>query len=427
MSDEGDDETSDLQHFIPMPPDEAWEEPAEKSGLAIPDISFEGKWGIALGLIALAGGGVAFIRPDFPMFGWGLVTLAALGDGALAIHHVAIPPKGQSRTFGRWFAALVIAMPALVFSGWSVWNFWPESHKQRAQYVHIAHALIVRPIAHRSQNAPSGPAPTIPVPTIATAPTATLPTPRPRTRNAKQSTANMPSAPQAQPLPRADTDQFMKLLRDWYIHTHKDVPAEIVNGTAWPPEDWINQQLEDYERPWRVQTNGSDYVATVTSLSVPSTETVTTYSDGGRAVTHRFPETMRRAFSQALVPPRNLPLIFVYTDGDDYYHDQPQPQWEDWTEEIKSLFPKHGGGWTIDRGTIFRYHPLLGSEEGNGYLEDNYSGWVIQLQDPQNPTDDAKAIMAALKAAGIRYTIATEKGDAGTSGVDIIGITFGRK
>jgi hypothetical protein len=231
-----------------------------------------------------------------------------------------------------------------------------------------------------------------------------------------------PSPPQAQPLPHADTDPFMKVLRDWYVRTQKDVPAEIVNGTAWEPEEWINQQLEDYERPWRVKVNGADYVATPISLSVPSAEAITTYNQGN-AVAHHFPETVRHAFLQVLVPPKKLGLIFVYTDQNLYFR-EPQLPWEDRAEEIKSLFPKNGGGWKIDSMQIFRVHPLFGiGSKGNGYLEDNYSGWVIQMHDPENPTDDEKAIVAGFKAANIQLQIASEPETQN----DVFGIAFGKK
>jgi hypothetical protein len=262
----------------------------------------------------------------------------------------------------------------------------------------------------------------------ATTPTTRKPIAEPITQGPMVSPASgsQPQPTTIQSLPRSGTDLFMKVLRDWYIQTQKDVPAEIVNGTAWEPEDWINQQLEDYERPWRVKINGSDYVATPISLPVPSAGVVTTYSQGN-AVTHRFPETVRRAFLQALVPPKKLGLIFVYTDGDEYYHEKPQLPWEDWAEEIKSLFPMHGGGWTIDRSAIYRVHDFFRGTITNGYLEDNYSGWVIQLRDPQNPTADEKTIMAAFTAAAIPYTIALEKpDDVGMDG-GVFYIAFGKK
>ena len=108
-------------------------------------------------------------------------------------------------------------------------------------------------------------------------------------------------------------------------------------------------------------------------------------------------------------------------------YSEPQPTWEDWAEEIKSLFPKHDGGWTISQQEILRLHQLFGYE-GNGYLEDSYSGGVLQFHDPLNPTVDDKALMTAFRAAGIPYTIATEKGDAGSGeNDDIIGISFGIK
>jgi hypothetical protein len=52
-------------------------------------ISGEGKIGIALGLVALAGGGGAMNWPDHSEIGWAMMIIAGIGGVMLADHHFA--------------------------------------------------------------------------------------------------------------------------------------------------------------------------------------------------------------------------------------------------------------------------------------------------------------------------------------------------
>ena len=67
----------------------------------------EGKTGIFLALVGLAGGGAIMIAPEKLWIGWGLITLAALGGVALGFHH-----------FGRRFAFMFVALGVLWFDYW---------------------------------------------------------------------------------------------------------------------------------------------------------------------------------------------------------------------------------------------------------------------------------------------------------------------
>jgi hypothetical protein len=70
-------------------------------------ISLEGKIGIWLALVGLAGAGAIMIAPEKLWIGWGLISLAALGSAALAFHH-----------FGRRFAFIFVVFGVLWFDSW---------------------------------------------------------------------------------------------------------------------------------------------------------------------------------------------------------------------------------------------------------------------------------------------------------------------
>src|ERR1700722_14752200 len=70
-------------------------------------ISLEGKIGIWLALVGLAGAGAIMIAPEKLWIGWGLISLAALGSTALGFHH-----------FGRRFAFIFVAVGGLWFDYW---------------------------------------------------------------------------------------------------------------------------------------------------------------------------------------------------------------------------------------------------------------------------------------------------------------------
>jgi hypothetical protein len=70
-------------------------------------ITAEGKLGLCLGLIALAGGGAMMVAPDKLWIGWTLIALAGLGGIGLGFHH-----------FGRKFAAVFLVAGVLWFDYW---------------------------------------------------------------------------------------------------------------------------------------------------------------------------------------------------------------------------------------------------------------------------------------------------------------------
>ena len=69
-------------------------------------ITAEGKLGLCLGLIALAGGGAMMVAPDKLWIGWTLIALAGLGGIGLGFH------------FGRKFAAVFLVAGVLWFDYW---------------------------------------------------------------------------------------------------------------------------------------------------------------------------------------------------------------------------------------------------------------------------------------------------------------------
>ncbi len=70
-------------------------------------ISLEGKIGIWLALVGLAGAGAIMIAPEKLWIGWGLISLAALGSTVLGFHH-----------FGRRFAFIFVVIGVLRFDYW---------------------------------------------------------------------------------------------------------------------------------------------------------------------------------------------------------------------------------------------------------------------------------------------------------------------
>src|ERR1700693_1544003 len=67
----------------------------------------EGKIGIFLGLVGLAGGGAIMIAPEKLWIGWTLVGLACAGGVGLGFHH-----------FGRKFAAIFLGLGVLGIDYW---------------------------------------------------------------------------------------------------------------------------------------------------------------------------------------------------------------------------------------------------------------------------------------------------------------------
>jgi hypothetical protein len=46
-----------------------------------------------------------------------------------------------------------------------------------------------------------------------------------------------------------------EVLRNKYILAHKDISPEILAGTAFPPTDWMNQELENIHETWKFSTD----------------------------------------------------------------------------------------------------------------------------------------------------------------------------
>jgi len=70
-------------------------------------ISLEGKLGLGLGLIAMAGAGAMEVAPDKLWLGWSLITTAAIGSVALGFQH-----------FKSRFFIVLLAAGVLWFDGW---------------------------------------------------------------------------------------------------------------------------------------------------------------------------------------------------------------------------------------------------------------------------------------------------------------------
>ncbi|MFZ0766819.1 hypothetical protein [Bradyrhizobium sp.] len=92
--------------------------------------SLEGKTGILLALVGLAGGGAIMIAPDKLWIGWGLITIAALGSVGLGFHH-----------FGRRFSFIFVALGVLWF------DYWYYSNVVNAPVVVQASHPVTSPIA----------------------------------------------------------------------------------------------------------------------------------------------------------------------------------------------------------------------------------------------------------------------------------------
>src|SRR5229473_7615666 len=90
-------------------------------------ISTEGKFSIALGLLALGGGGAVWVAPDHTEIGWGMVAVAVLGGIALAVYHFSEmlrrswTPSAKTRMIA--LLGMIICGVGLIASA-SVY-FWP--------------------------------------------------------------------------------------------------------------------------------------------------------------------------------------------------------------------------------------------------------------------------------------------------------------
>jgi hypothetical protein len=92
-------------------------------------ISTEGKLGLALGLLALGGGGAVWVAPDHTEIGWIMIGLAVAGAIALAVHHFHEMLAGSWRpsTKLRMIALIVMVVFGVAFAGSAAVYFWPSA------------------------------------------------------------------------------------------------------------------------------------------------------------------------------------------------------------------------------------------------------------------------------------------------------------
>jgi hypothetical protein len=80
-------------------------------------ISGEGKIGIGLGLLSLAGAGAIVIAPQHTEIGWGMIAVAAIGAILLGYHHF------DNRMERRGSIFLIVAIVcAVIFDSWYFWT-----------------------------------------------------------------------------------------------------------------------------------------------------------------------------------------------------------------------------------------------------------------------------------------------------------------
>jgi hypothetical protein len=60
--------------------------------------------------------------------------------------------------------------------------------------------------------------------------------------------------------------QLLSTLRNYYILSHDGITSEMMAGLEWPPEDWINQQLDRYRENWRVHISTDKRTVTFAEL-----------------------------------------------------------------------------------------------------------------------------------------------------------------
>jgi len=79
-------------------------------------ISSEGKIGIVIGLLALAGGGAIMVFPDQLLIGWAMIAVAVIGGIWLALFHFEV---------NRLKTAIAIAV-GIAMWGCAAWYYWPS-------------------------------------------------------------------------------------------------------------------------------------------------------------------------------------------------------------------------------------------------------------------------------------------------------------
>jgi hypothetical protein len=79
-------------------------------------VSGEGKFGIIIGLVSIAGAGAIMLAPDRPWIGWGLIAISLIGLTVLIYHHFE-ERLGRSRTL----AILLMIFGGMAFFGGAIW------------------------------------------------------------------------------------------------------------------------------------------------------------------------------------------------------------------------------------------------------------------------------------------------------------------
>jgi hypothetical protein len=119
-------------------------------------ISFEGKIGIAIGLLGLFGAGVVILRPDLLPLGWLFVGVSLLGGLALAGHHAA---ELWHIRRAKMYPFIGMVVCGFGFIGFCGWYYWPTPTGNRAHSV--PQSLTFKsspsrgePVKHNQQSVP---------------------------------------------------------------------------------------------------------------------------------------------------------------------------------------------------------------------------------------------------------------------------------
>lgn len=57
-------------------------------------------------------------------------------------------------------------------------------------------------------------------------------------------------------------DGVLQMLRDYYRMSNDGISTEIIMGKAWPPDDWMNAQLQKDGETFNFQARGAGYQLT---------------------------------------------------------------------------------------------------------------------------------------------------------------------
>ena len=101
-------------------------------------ISGEGKFGILIGLVSMAGAGLIMLAPDRPWIGWGLVAIALVGAIVLLFHHLY-----ESLGRRRALAAMLMIFGGITFFAGAIW-YGLETEKK----VGSGHEAITTPTTY---------------------------------------------------------------------------------------------------------------------------------------------------------------------------------------------------------------------------------------------------------------------------------------